>query len=470
MITRPKTNILVTFGPSCDSPVKIKKLLQLGVRAFRFNMKHSDTVWHEEKMKLLRKIAEQEGMSICILMDLQGPEIRAVGTKDLFRTGETVTMGVQKKAQGKTDILIDKAEVIRDVKEGDDLFIDDGRLKFKVLNKSDKKVKLRVIDGGSLGGRKSVNLPGVNLGIKSLAERDFDCLSLGNKLDIDYVALSFVRDKKDILDLKAELKKRKMNADVIAKIETQQSLENIDEIIDTSEGIMVARGDLGIETPMEQIPFWQKTIIKKCLSVGKPVITATHMLESMIKNPMPTRAEISDVGNAILDKTDVLMLSGETANGKHPIEAVKWMTRSAFFLEDNRTLCSCGCDNEFTFPDQTAAIAEAACELEKNLNGIKGFVVLTESGYTAKMLSRFRPKMPIYVFTHKQSTRDKLHLVWGIRPYLFDYKKLSEQQIKKMITFLDKKGLVKKGEKLILICGTDWGTPGRTNMLRVLEV
>jgi len=464
MIARPKTKILVTFGPACDSTVKIKKFLHLGVRAFRFNMKHSDTAWHEQKMKFLRQIAEEMGVSVCIVMDLQGPEIRAVGTKDVFKDGETITMAIK----GKVDILIDKEEVIRDVKEGDDLFIDDGRLKFKVLGKTGKQIKLRVIEGGSLGGRKSVNLPGVNLGIKSLAERDFGCLSLGNRLDIDYVALSFVRDKKDILDLKNELKKRKMNADVIAKIETQQALDNIDEIIDASEGIMVARGDLGIEIPMEQIPLWQKTIIKKCLSVGKPVITATHMLESMINNPVPTRAEISDVGNAILDKTDVIMLSGETASGKHPVEAVEWMTRSAFFLEDNRNLGSN--DNEFIYPDQTAAITEAACELEKNIEGIKGFVVLTESGYTAKMLSRFRSKTPIYVFTHKKSTRDKLHLVWGVMPYLFNYQRLSEEQIRKMTVFLNKEGIVKKGEKLILICGNDWGIPGRTNMLRVLEV
>jgi pyruvate kinase len=270
--------------------------------------------------------------------------------------------------------------------------------------------------------------------------------------------------------LKKELKKRKMNADVISKIETQQALDNFDEILEVSEGIMIARGDLGIETPMEEIPYWQKKIIKKCLQKGKPVITATQMLESMVKEPLPTRAEISDVGNAILDKTDAVMLSGETAMGKYPVEAVSWMVRSALFLEDDQDLNGV-CVEEYPVEGQTEAITKSAFELSKNLKGFKGFLVLTESGNTARKLARLRPSMPIYAFTHDENIRDQMYLVWGIRPYLFDYKKLCEEEIRKAVSFLnEKEDYIKKGDKIIMIFGTAWGTPGKTNMVRVVEV
>jgi pyruvate kinase len=460
-----KTKILITYGPASDSREVIEKMMDLGVRCFRFNMKHNQPEWHEEKMKFLRKIAEERGHSICIVMDLQGPEIRAV-SKKVFEAGDEVMLGSDKNS----DIILDREQVVADLRKGNDLYIDDGRLRFKVIDKKKGKAKLRVIEGGKIEGRKSVNFPGVDLNIKSIAARDIDALSKVNRVDVDYVALSFVRDEKDILDLQRELDKRGMNAGIISKVETQQALDNIDEVLEASDAIMIARGDLGIETPMEEIPYWQKTIINKCLQAGKPAITATQMLESMVDNPLPTRAEISDVGNAILDESDAIMLSGESAMGKYPVEAVNWMVRSAIFLEDNQELDWLACDS-ICIDCQTASITKSAYELAESMPEVKGFLVLTEGGFTARNLARLRPKKPIYAFTHNRSTRDKMHLVWGVYPYLFDYQKLSNKEIKRAVDFLhEKEKDIRKGDKIIMVCGSQWGVPGKTNMVRLIEV
>lgn len=464
---RLKTKILVTYGPACDDKQIISKMLDLGVRAFRFNMKHNTCEWHGQRIAKVREVAKEKGISVCTVMDLQGPEIRATGGREEFKPGDEVIFAAEKPA----DILLDRKEVIPDIRKGDDVYIDDGKLRFQVVDIREGKAVLRVVEGGKIEGRKSVNLPGVDLNIASLAEKDFDCLNGMQKDDVDYVALSFVRYKNDILDLKKELRKRKMNAGVISKIETQQSLDNFDEILEVSEGIMIARGDLGIETPMEEIPFWQKTIIKKCLRQGKPVITATQMLESMVKEPLPTRAEISDVGNAVLDKTDALMLSGETAMGKYPVEAVSWMVRSALFLEDNDTLNNGHKVKEYPIVDQTAAVTMAAYQLSRDLPELKGFLVLTEGGHTASMLARLRPQMPIYAFTHDENVRDRMYLTWGVKPYLFNYKTLSDKEIKRIVEFLDQKEeKIEKGDKIIMVCGKSWGTPGKTSMIRLLEI
>jgi len=312
--------------------------------------------------------------------------------------------------------------------------------------------------------------------IRKMAE-NLKGLSLAKKHDVDFLAISFVRDRRDIEFFKKQAKKLSLSAKILAKIETRQALDNFEEILDSADGIMVARGDLGKEIPFEEVPYYQKKIIKRCVERGKPVITATEMLESMINNPSPTRAEVSDVANAVLDYTDAVRLSGETATGKYPIGAVSVMEKVCRFWEEKRPPIS---GFNFDFPNQTAALCYSAyqlwmspfCQKEK----VKAFVVLTKGGLTGQMLARLRPNLPIFALTNDKKLKDRLCLVYGIIPLLFEerksnfYKKKSPADIGKILVKIKKAGGIKKGEKVILIYAEDWGTLGRTNVLRIQEI
>lgn len=334
----------------------------------------------------------------------------------------------------------------------------------------------KIKEAAKLTGQPIVILLDFPWRIRKMAE-NLKGLSLAKKHDVDFLAISFVRDRRDIEFFKKQAKKLSLSAKILAKIETRQALDNFEEILDSADGIMVARGDLGEEIPFEEVPYYQKKIIKRCVERGKPVITATEMLESMIDNPSPTRAEVSDVANAVLDYTDAVMLSGETATGKYPVGAVSVMEKVCRFWEKKRPPIS---GFNFDFPNQTAALCYSAyqlwmspfCQKEK----VKAFVVLTKGGLTGQMLARFRPNLPIFALTHDKKLKDRLCLVYGIIPLLFEerksnfYKKKSPADIGKILVKIKKAGGIKKGEKVILIYAEDWGTLGRTNVLRIQEI
>lgn len=472
-----KTKIVATIGPSSESKTKIKELIKAGVDCFRFNMKHGEFSWHEETLDKVRQVSEEMGRPVAIMMDLQGPEIRTGDIKGqmILKRGEEVYLIDNeqfKKAKIKT-ITIDKPGVVEQLKKGQKVLIDDGFLVFRVIEDGRKgRVKMKVRFGGVLTSRKGVNLPGVDLKTPLLLKRDYQALEIKNNQEVDWVCLSFVKEAKDIKRLKEELKKRKMEAGVIAKIERQKALDNLKEIIEEADGVMIARGDLGVEVALEEVPFWQKEIIKRCREAGKPVITATQMLQSMISCPAPTRAEISDIANAVYDGTDAVMLSAETATGSFPVEAVKVMRKETSFIEKRVEYLKM--ELIFKKMGQTAAMVMAANEvIEHGYKGVfdlSAAVVLTETGRTVRYLSRLKPKLKIIGVSDNKTTRDKMKLIWGVKPYFFKYRKHSAVSVKRILKFLREKKELKKGQSVVMIYGELWGRPGLTSVVRIQTV
>ena len=473
------TKIVATIGPVCDSTEKIKSLIGAGVNVFRFNLKHNTQRWHSSRLARVRQASKETGVEVAILLDLQGPEIR-IGTfkggRLILEKGEEVAFVTSPSRKKRKEIILSNLILLEKIQKNNELTIDDGHLRFKVTGKKQKEVLAEVLEGGVLKNQKGVNVPNLELDLPTLVEKDIEDISLAAREDVDFVALSFVRSAKDIMVLREELKRQKVNAKIVAKIETGLALQNFEEILKETDGVMVARGDLGIELPLEQVPFHQKQIIKRCLEAGKPVITATEMLASMTENPYPTRAEVSDVANAIYDFTDAVMLSTETAVGKYPERAVAMMRQIAAFIEEKRPRPE---KLRYDIRHQTAAVTFAAhhlwesefCQREK----IQAFVTLTETGMTARMLSRLRPEIPILALTRHQKVRDQLLLIWGVIPVLFPftkdpYGKKTVEQIEEMLRLVREQKYVKKGEKIIMIYGEDWGTSGKTSIIRIQEV
>ena len=334
----------------------------------------------------------------------------------------------------------------------------------------------KVIRGGIIKSNKSINIPGAEIDLPSMLIKDINDLSLASKHKVDFLALSFVRNKKDINFLKKYIKKFSLSSQILAKIENREALDNFEEILEASDGIMVARGDLGIEIPLEEVPFHQKRMIKRCAEVGKPVITATQMLDSMTHNILPSRAEVSDVANAILDNTDAVMLSQETAVGSYPTETVKAMEKISSFWEEKRLPVN---NFNFNLNHQTSAVCYSAYSLWMSpfckREDVKAFVVMTETGMTARMLSRLRPNLPIIALTNDKNVRDQLCLSYGVVPLVLKHKsdihkRRGEVDIKLILNQVKESGYIKKGDKVILIYGEDWGTPGKTSIMRIQEV
>lgn len=473
------TKIVATIGPSCDTAPKIARLLKAGVNVFRFNLKHNTQKWHSVRIGRVREVSQQMVMPVAILLDLQGPEIR-IGTfkegKLLLRKNDKVFFVLQKRNSARKEIVLNNLKLLESLEKGHELTIDDGKFRFRVLRKKILEVEAKVLEGGVLKEKKGVNIPSLELDLPTLVEKDFADLSLAAKHDVDFLALSFVRRANDIKILREEINKRQIKAQIIAKIETGLALKNFSEILAETDGVMVARGDLGVELPIEQVPFYQKQIIKDCLAVGKPVITATQMLESMIDNSVPTRAEVSDVANAVYDYTDALMLSAETAAGLFPEKAVLMMKKISRFIEEKNPSPK---GINYTVKHQTSVMTLAANDLLQNdfcqKERIKALVALTETGMTACMLSRLRPKLPIIALTRHQGVRDQLLLSWGVYPILLPspesfYGKKDHLHIQEFVKIIKKQGWVKTGEKIILVYSEDWGTPGKTSIIRIQEV
>ncbi|WP_421774041.1 pyruvate kinase [Gracilimonas sp.] len=472
---RRRTKIVCTIGPSCNTLNKIEELLLHGMNVARVNFSHGTHKDHAEVIKHIRKTAKKYEYSVPVLMDLQGPKIRVGQMKDDgvdLETGSIVKITGEDVTGDSSVIPIDYKNLLHEAEVGNSILLDDGLLEFKVIEKKPDSLQAKVVIGGELKSRKGVNLPNVRISIPSLTEKDLKDLEFGIEQDVDLIALSFVRSAKDVRDIISRVRAAGSQAAIIAKIEKPEALDVIDEIIEEADGIMVARGDLGIEIPTEQVPIVQKMIIEKCRMAGKPVITATQMLDSMINNPRPTRAESSDVANAVLDGTDAVMLSGETAAGKYPMEAVNVMDRICRSVEEKRPQIynSLGYRKpEWKEKQVIESLAYSCVTIADNVEA-KAISTITHSGNTARRIAKFRPKVPIVAFTESQKVRRQLNLVWGVYSVRLDELFDTDRSVRMMENYLYENGMVKNGDRVIVATGMPIAKRGRTNMIKVSTI
>lgn len=467
-----KTKIVATIGPATESQETLTKLVDAGLNVMRLNFSHGDHAEHQNRVDNLRAVMKKTGQHIAILQDLSGPKIRIgdfATERVQLKEGSFFTLTTEKIVGDETRAHINYPTLPQEVKVGGFVLLDDGKKKLQIVDIKGKEVKCKVIVGGDTKGRRGVNLPGAYLKVSSITDKDKKDFEFGVKNKVDFVALSFVRRPEDIMELRDMMKKAKLDAGIIAKIETPEAVENIDKIIELSDGIMVARGDLAIEVPAETVPMIQKMIIEKCNNAGKPVITATQMLESMIKLPVPTRAEVSDVANAILDGTDAVMLSEETTLGSFPVEAVAVMKRVALEVEKDypeRFGMTAGKRGGMEVVNSiTESVVDTAHEV-----GAKVIVGLTDSGFTARMISRHKPDSIILALSPIDRTCKKLALSFGCYPMLVDRFETLDDVFKIVRALCVKEKLAKKGDKVVVAAGAPFNKKGiKTNMM-IVEV
>lgn len=467
---RKKTKIVATIGPATESTDQLEKLFEAGVNVVRMNFSHNTHDWHLRVLKNAQKAAKKQKKQIALLQDLSGPKIRTGALENDEKVelvpGAKITLTTKKVTGNKNLMSVNYKKLPAEVSKGDILKLEDGKKELEVLKTTETEIFCKVITGGMLGSRKGINVPGVDLSISSLTAKDKKDVIFGIENEVDFIALSFVQNKNDILGLKKILKKHKSQAKIIAKIETEAAVRNIDDIIEVSDGIMVARGDMAIEVGAERVPEIQKTIIEKCNHVGKPVITATQMLDSMENSPVPTRAEVSDIANAILDGTDAIMLSGETTIGKYPVRSVQTMTSIAKRTEPRYKNVDLEYDHEEA--DITDTMSKSVVRIA-NKTRARLIVALTETGHTARMMSRFKPHHGIIAITPHQKTANQLVLSSGCRALVKklpgDIKKISNE-IKKIV---HKNNWANTGEKIIVTMGSRFGEPGSTNTIFVIQ-
>ncbi|WP_270598700.1 pyruvate kinase [Enterococcus asini] len=470
-----KTKIVSTLGPASNNLETISKLIESGANVFRFNFSHGD---HEEqlgRMTLVHEAVKKTGKDVGILLDTKGAEIRTTvqGTdsgKIEFEIGDVVRISMDSEHVGsKEKIAVTYPGLYDDVHVGGHILFDDGLIDMKIIEKDDatKELVTEVQNAGILGSRKGVNAPGVSISLPGITEKDADDIRFGCDNDIDYIAASFVRKAQDVLDIREILEEKNMtHVQIISKIESQEGIDNVDEIIKVSDGIMVARGDMGVEIPAEEVPMVQKMIIKKCNAAGKVVVTATQMLESMQQNPRPTRAEASDVANAVFDGTDATMLSGESANGDYPVQSVATMAR--IDMEAEKALQELGTFqiNEFDKTDVTETIGIAVARAAKNL-GVKTIVAATESGHTARMISKYRPDADILAVTFDQRTKRGLMLNWGVFPTVAEKPSTTDEMFDLATKKAVELGFAKEGDLILITAGVPVGERGTTNVMKI---
>lgn len=469
---RQRARIVCTLGPSSDTDDLVRAMIRAGMDVARLNFSHGDHPTHAARIKRVRRIAKEEKCTVAILADLQGPKIRvgkiAAGTI-LLEAGKTFTLTTRKVEGNANEVSVDIPDLPQTVSGGQRILLDDGLIELQVVSKNETDVETRVITGGVLKPHKGVNLPNVILKISALTDKDRLDLAFAADHNVDYIALSFVRQAQDVMELKQLLAARGNPIPVIAKIEKPEAVEAIDDILQVSDGVMVARGDLGVEALPEQVPLYQKTIIRKANAAGKPVITATQMLESMINNPRPTRAEANDVANAIFDGTDAVMLSGETAAGKYPVEAVQTMERIASAAAESAQFKSQTWEWHGDQMTMTDAIGSATCRIAKQLNA-RVIITATSSGYSARMIARHRPLIPIFAVTNSEQTLRRLALVWGIESALVDDTTSTDVMITQSIDAAVYAGVAHHGDVVVITAGAPTGISGRTNMIQVRVV
>jgi pyruvate kinase len=471
-----KTKIICTYGPSIDSQEMIEKVVKAGANVIRFNFSHGDYDYHTNGMNNVKAVREKLGLPIAILLDTKGPEIRTRLQDEEYihlETGSTVELNttVEKSSQGI--LAVDYDHLVQDVVIGQEILLDDGKCRIRVDEKmGGNRLQCYIMQGGSVKARRSVNIPNAELKLDFLSEKDKRDLEFGAKMQVDLVAASFTRDAEDIKNMRRHLfKQNHFTCDIIAKIENRQGVTNIDEICAVADGIMVARGDLGVELPVEEVPHIQKMIINTCRINGKPVITATQMLESMVSNTHPTRAEVSDVANAIYDSTSAIMLSGETAAGQYPVECVKMMSTIATKTENDIDYRKLVTESHPENLEGTKAMSNAAITTAYEINA-KSVIALTASGYCARLISRRRPGMEIIAPTENIRTFYKMALYWGVSPLMVEFRKEAGldavfEDITKMIE--DKK-ILPKGSLIVQLGGAPVGVSGSTNVLRINSI
>ncbi|MCK5461232.1 pyruvate kinase [Candidatus Gracilibacteria bacterium] len=413
-----KTKIIATIGPVSSDYDSLKKLAKAGVNIFRLNFSHGTHEWHEEVIKRIRRLNQKSKENYAILLDTKGPEIR---TGDLkfpveLKKGDEVILSVDPAAEfeGDSRIGVNYDAFIQDVDEGEKILIDNGVMNFRVKTKTKTDVICEVLDGGKLTSRRHLNLPGKDVSLESITEKDWKDIKFGVKWGVDFIALSFVRRADEIYELKAFLKENNSKIDVIAKVESFEATKHLGTICEASDGIMVARGDLGAEIPFSHVPRVQREIVEICKNFQKPVIVATHMLESMIVNPIPTRAEVSDVSTAVFQRADAIMLSGETAGGKFPIKSAETMTEIA--LETEKEFLETRPIRKIEITSEREDFSFIAAKMAEDLPVVSAILVITRSGFMANLVSSFRPKVPIFAFTNESKTRRKMQLLWGVYP------------------------------------------------------
>lgn len=467
----PRTRIVCTLGPASESPDVLRAMVHAGMDVARINFSHGDQATHAARIRSVRKLAQEENAVVAILVDLQGPKIRvgeiSGGSVELV-PGSRLTLSARPVEGTRERVHVDFPMLAQWVKPGNHILLDDGELELEVISSDAAEVVTQVVNGGYLLPHKGVNLPGIALPIPALTEKDYRDLKFAIDQGVDYIALSFVRKRQDVAELRSFLSEHSAATPIVAKIEKPEAIADIDGILDAADGVMVARGDLGVEAPPEQVPLYQKAIIRKANAAGKPVITATQMLESMVTHERPTRAEASDVANAILDGTDAIMLSAETAIGKYPVESVETMARIAHAVEgeiQHRPSPAQG-PKRLSIAD---AIGSATCEIAQQL-GARVILTATTSGSTARMISRHRPHTPIFAVTSSEETRRRLALVWGIQCVVVPLATNLETMISQGIAVALEHGVVQNGDRVVVTAGVPAGVSGRTNMLQVRTV
>lgn len=461
-----RTKIVATIGPVSSSPEMLTKLAEAGMNVIRLNMSHGDHAEHKARIVNARAVTKKTGMRIAVLQDLSGPKIR-IGDfyqeRVVIKKGDTFTLTTKSCVGDEKHAYVNYKKLPKEIKKGMAIMLDDGKKQLEVVSINGEEIVTKVIVGGELKGRRGVNVPGAYLSISSLTDKDREDAKFGISNKVDFMALSFVRRPSDVLELREILKKGKSDAAIISKIETLEAVDLIDEIIEVSDAIMVARGDLAIEVGAEHVPSIQKVIIQKCNAVGKPVITATQMLESMIQSPVPTRAEVSDIANAIFDGTDAVMLSEETTLGSYPIEAVSVMTKVSI-----RTEQEIGTHRRIRVHknDIVDSVSSSVVHNAEDVHA-QAILALTDSGFTARMISRYKPAQMVVVMTPHERVANKLVLSYGCYPALLEKFTTLEQFTTSARNYMTKEKIAKKGERIVIAGSFPFGKTGETNMMLV---
>lgn len=467
-----RTKIICTIGPSSDSEERLRELMLAGMNVVRFNFSHGTHKEMRTKFERVVRVREELGLPVATLLDTKGPEIRL---RD-FEGGRAELVAGQRFVLTTEEILgtsqrasISYKNLKNDINVGNMILIDDGLIEMKVEELNGEEIICRVINGGAVSNHKGVNAPGAMLSMPYISQADREDILFGIEMGYDFLAASFVRCKEDILEIRQILKEHGSDMKIIAKIENMQGIRNLEEILEVSDGIMVARGDLGVEVPLEEVPILQKKLIKTANAQGKHVITATQMLESMIKNPRPTRAEATDIANAIYDGTTAIMLSGESAAGQYPVEAVKTMVRIAGCAEEDVNYWGRMRQNDqIDKTNITTAIAYATCSAAMNLKAA-AIITVTMSGYTAEAIARFKPQCPIVGCSTDEKVCRQMNLLWGVKSLMMKQDSTTDELFSDAVTEAKKAGYVKDGDIVVLTAGIPLGVAGSTNLIHVIE-
>lgn len=470
-----RTKIVATLGPASSDKETLLAMMKEGMNVARLNFSHGSYEDHKKVIEIIRELNDETGLNVALLADLQGPKIRTRKMEnngvDLI-SGEKVEIVIDENLEGTSEkFAINYDQLPADVKKGEKIRLDDGKLELEVLSTNGKdSIKTIVNHGGILSSNKGVNLPNTVISLPSLTEKDRKDLEFALEQDVDWIGLSFVRSARDIIELKHIINKNKRKAKVIAKIEKPEAIEDIDEIIRQTDALMVARGDLGVEIPMEDVPLVQKMLIKKCYLHAKPIIVATQMMESMIENFTPTRAEVNDVANAVLDGADAVMLSGETSVGKFPVRVIQAMSKIVTKIEESELIY-----HKEALPEknQERFISDSICFNATRLGqrvDAKGIVTMSFSGYTAYKIASQRPKAPIFVFTSNREILTQLNLIWGVRGLYYDKMVSTDHTIADIKYLLKKQGFLKEGDLVINIASMPIESKGKSNMLKLSYV